>query len=301
MGMTSEDRIYILHIICILIFLCITSFLYADFPKRSNKYIIYSPNKEYYIESTPYVVYSINLGKTIVYNRDGKIAYQIEEYFRPPVFLGNNGTIICINNRLYKDGIYKLPAIIIVKPGGDKMNIYLHTIVKDFSTLTQTVSHLIWTTNFGWNDKNFFIITKEKKTFLISFDSCDFHEIKHVDVNEYFSIQTLETTIYNTIEYPHSNSFPPLATGEEFKDVLIQNFNFREMKRDKGEIYIYISSIINKNGVCEETVVEIRENEKENKFLEKEISEWLVKQQFDSSVLPFEKWCFSYYLYTVRK
>ena len=291
---------------------------------KCNVYTINSPNNDFYLRTIPFDnIKETSLGKTVVYNSDSLVVYEIPRYFEiskngMEVFLSNDGQTIAyvVNSDFYCDGI-KHNSIEILKNGISFKNYPLADLIdcnKDLEycflryslyeyrdngwyekdSLTEFENQIVQKSTYLKND-TLHIFTNDFTVLDIDLNTGNFNKNPITELSKEI-VNTSKPIIITSELFPAPYGRPLLANGLTVEKGLAQNLNMTvvdiyDRSSHKYKLHrMFIEIIVDRNGKA------IVDNIKYNNGLpEDEINDFVNSELFDVKSIPkvADAWRFS--------
>lgn len=301
---------YMRTTLTIIIFILATFVAKADLPGPAYQYDLYSQNNNFFYKSIPFYNYDqTDFGKTIVYDaKTKKKLYQIDNYLPQDAFINNNGrSLITTRYWMWGHDNFEDQALIEFYTNGKKSKKYfVKDLIVDRSKLQFTSSHTLWYDRMFINNDTLFVLTLDDRVVLIDANKAEIIGrqekslvTKRFDVKK---LPRLKSIIYDKIKYPEGYQFPDLINGKKFRTELMKGLNKTEVRDyDSCKFYIMVYGTIDRKGNCEIFLLSasINKNEQDDPKWKKQVSDWVTKQKYKTSLIPIncDKWVFQEFFY----
>jgi len=296
-----------MRIFTIILTLCFSLALKADLPGTAYQYDRYSENGKYYFKSIPFNNHAdTKFGKTIVYDSANRELYKIDNYLPTQSFISNQGSsLAAVTYWMWGHAKFEQQILVdILINQKERVQYSFDDLISDESKLKHTSSHTLWYSKILVTNDTLFILTLDENLIRIELATG-----RIVDKSPYSACNNCEfinnihrpkTIYYTDIKYPEWNIFPDLVEGRGFRESFIQWSNkieIPEYKKTASCITLYFS--IDKLGNSEIEFLEAKIQGKKNEVWEKEISDWIISQNYSTDLLPIncDKWIFQGYFY----
>lgn len=293
----------------------ISSQILADTPAPAYPYEMLTQNEKIKLTSTPFEFYG-GYGESFVINESSNdTLYKLDQYLWQPTKIDNYGEyLVSVESWPGKNPLTEITALRFYKVGKEYRTIKLSEITNDSSRFFYSVSHISWYVNCEIREQEFKILLKDGS--LHRFDLETGRKIS-TEIVSNLDIDFISTSInYNdSVNYPVRSEFPSLASSIDFYEAFNSSMPFRIFKYSHSEKdsvktkVFYGMLMIDSNGKGELLDFDIADEEMKNYFFgidkqsQKEISEFISKQIFDTSSLPkgISKWVFSTWIFVEQK
>jgi len=302
---------------------------------------IESQNEKFYLMTIPYDnIDETNLGKTIVFDSDSNIIYEINRYFeyednRNEIFLSNDGQIIAYvlnrefvwegtqnyNIEIFKNGISvkQMHLYDLINCNCQEENCYLFYKEAIDSIYWNDIGHLqinykkdasdfekqITEKATYLNNDTLYIFTKNFKLISLDLNSLLFSStpLSVVDPEKFKSIKPFKSD-FKKFEAPQSYRLPNLSNGLTLKEGLGKKLKMVIFDKNNSETNEYKEYFLSMEIVVDKNgngvLVEL--NNRDNLPKDK-IEEYIYSNKFATNLIPFEtdKWRFNGYFSLMDK
>lgn len=302
---------------------------------------IKSQNEKYYLVTIPYDnIDETSLGKTIVFDSDSNIVYEINRHFeyevnRNEIFLSNDGQIIAYvlnrefewegtqnyNIEIFKNGISvkQMHLNDLINCNCQEENCYLfykeaidsiywndigHLQIKYKKDATDFEKQLTEKATFLNND-TLLIFTKTSELISLDLNTLSFTTIPLSDVNpEKFIFINPFQSDFIKFEAPQNYRLPNLSNGLTLKEGLAKRLNMVLFDKNNSEADEYKEYFVSMEIVVDKNgnAVLVELNNRDNLPKDK-IEEYISLNKFATNSIPFEteKWRFNGYFSLMDK
>lgn len=279
-----------------------------------NEYIIYSPNKHFFLRTVPFN-HDETIGKTEVYSADSTLQYTIPLFYRVYknknyLLLSNNGeTLTYIANYEYKHEDSLFNAIRIYKHGNIEKTYPLFSITGCKDSLekctflynikeknTSSVSEFNLSNNLYLNNDTAIIFCNNNVVLNLSLSTGNI-TTKHFNDYDGSFLKNYDTLAVTTRHFEISSTYgmPNMADGKTLNKTFASYFKLRPFPEyspyaDQYKKYYYsLKCIIDTTGHA--TVLELNNN---TDLTDSAILSFFNTQKFETEDIPHgvEKWCF---------